>query len=122
MSIAEHPFCYSELHTDDPAGARAFYGELFAWPMSTHQMPVGEYVEIQPGGPIPGGLIRGMFGDGSRWVPYIQVADLEGFTARAKKLGANGVHELGVVPGMGRFSLLTDPSGAPFGLWQPNGK
>lgn len=122
MSIAAHPFCYSELHTEDPAAARAFYGDLFAWPMNTHAMPVGEYVEIQPGGPIMGGLLKGMFGSGSRWVPYVQVDDLESYTERAKRLGAKGVHELGVVPGMGRFSLFTDPSGAPFGIWQPGAR
>jgi predicted enzyme related to lactoylglutathione lyase len=123
MTQASHPFCYSELHTEDPTRARQFYTALFSWPVTVHPLPAGEYTELQPGGPIPGGLLRGMFEGGrSQWVPYVAVDDLERFTARAKELGARGVHELGTVPEQGRFSLLVDPAGAPFGIWQPLAK
>lgn len=123
MANPTYPFCYSELHTQEPGKAREFYTRLFAWPVKIHDLPNGEYTEIEPGGSIPGGMLRGMFGGGrSQWVPYVAVDDLERFTARAKELGASPVHELGTVPEQGRFSLLVDPSGAPFGIWQPLAK
>ena len=51
----------------------------------------------------------------SYWLVYFQTDDVDASTNRAKELGANVLVEPQDYPG-GRFSVLTDPQGATFGL------
>ncbi len=54
-----------------------------------------------------------------QWVPYVLVDDLAASTEKAKALGAKVLTEMMEVPEMGWFSMLVDPTGAAFALWQP---
>ena len=50
-------FCWVDLATTDPAGAKAFYGELFGW--EAEDMPAGEagmYTMLSLDGDEVGGL------------------------------------------------------------------
>jgi len=114
-----NPISYAELHTKNAAAAKTFYGKLFDWKLVDHQMPYGLYTEISPGEGITGGLLQADAGD-SHWLPYVTVSDLIAATEKAKGLGAKALKENQEVPGMGRYSVLTDPTGAFFGLWQTN--
>jgi predicted enzyme related to lactoylglutathione lyase len=113
-----NPFTYAELHTQNPTAAKHFYSRLLDWKMSDHENPQGTYTEIDPGEGFPGGMLK-LAGPvaASHWLPYVKVADVEGATARAKALGASPVQELVEIP-EGVFSVLIDPTGAPFGLFQ----
>jgi uncharacterized protein len=51
------------------------------------------------------------------WYPYLTTGDVDATTERAKELGATVLLEPISVPGVGRFSILTDPAGARFGLF-----
>jgi hypothetical protein len=113
-----NPFTYAELQTQDPAAAKAFYRQLFDWKVEDHATPAGVYTEIDPGEGFPGGMRRAQEG-ASHWLPYIKVSDVAASTAAAKRLGAQPVKENVDIPQMGRYSVLLDPTGAPFGLWQP---
>lgn len=113
-----NPFAYAELHTDAPAAAKAFYGQLLSWRIEDAPQSEGRYTEIVPGEGFPGGLTQNRYGGGSHWLTYIKVDDLAAATERAKQLGAKPLTELQKVP-EGRFSVLVDPTGAQFGLWQP---
>ena len=115
-----NPFCYAELHTSQADSTKEFYGELFDWKTVTKDTPMGPYTELDTKEGFPGGLLT-VEDQASRWVPYIQVDSLETSTERAKELGATAVYELCEVPDQGRFSLLVDPGGATFGIWQCNG-
>ena len=53
------------------------------------------------------------------WLSYVEVEDLDKSLAKARKLGAQIHGPRMEVPGMGSFAILSDPSGAAFGLWQP---
>lgn len=112
-----NPFAYAELHTDAPAAAKAFYAQLLSWRMEDAPKSEGKYTEIQPGEGFPAGLTQNRYGGESHWLPYIKVDDLTASTARAKSLGARALIELQAIP-EGRFSVLVDPTGARFGLWQ----
>jgi uncharacterized protein len=116
-----NPFTYAELHTQDPAAAKAFYGQLFDWKVEDHPMPGGAYTEINPGEGFGGGLLRSQDGGASHWLPYIKVSDLGASTKAAKLLGARALKESVEVPNMGRYSVLLDPTGAAFGMWQQTG-
>ncbi len=55
----------------------------------------------------------------SAWLAYVQVDDLKAATSKAKSLGATVMKDAMEVPGAGSFSIITDPTGAMLGLWQP---
>ncbi len=56
--------------------------------------------------------------DPDNWLPYILVDDVKASTGKAKSLGAAIAKDVTEVPGMGWFSVVIDPTGAAFGLWQ----
>ena len=113
-----HSFSYCELHSEDPARAKAFYTELFGWKTSETPTPGGPYTEIHAGEGLEGGLIKNMLKGAPAWIVYIKVEDVRAATTRARTLGAEIVAEVGEVPGVGWFSIVRDPAGAAFGLFQ----
>jgi uncharacterized protein len=54
-----------------------------------------------------------------QWVPYVLVDDIAASTGKAKSLGAKVLADVTEIPGKGSFSMLVDPTGAAFALWQP---
>ena len=112
-----NPFAHIELHTSDLADARAFYAKLFDW---TLESAPGDYTMISAGEGIGGGMMQDPKpGAPSAWLAYVTVDDVAAHTAHARDLGARVAVELTEVPGMGTFSVIIDPTGAPIGLWQP---
>jgi len=115
--------CWTELTTRDTKAAEAFYTGLFGW-TAKHAAPSAtmEYTEFSIGGqpsigmmPMPTAMPSHL---PSYWMPYFQVENCDESTAKAKELGGNlmvGPHDL---PGTGRFSILGDPQGAMFAVFQ----
>ena len=115
-----NPFVHIELSTPDPEKAKAFYGQLFAW--NLNDMPMGEatYTLVDVGEDGTGG---GMMKSPApnippNWMPYVSVDDVVATTAKARSLGANVIQDNVQIPGMGAFSIMQDPMGAVFGIWQ----
>jgi predicted enzyme related to lactoylglutathione lyase len=48
----------------------------------------------------------------------VLVQDLREATQKAQSLGAKLMKDVTEVPGMGAFTIVTDPAGAMLGLWQ----
>jgi uncharacterized protein len=117
-----NPFVHVELTTTDPGKAKSFYGKLFDWQLEDMPMPGGTgatYTMIKVGEGTGGGLLKHpMAGEPSMWVPYVQVDDVKAATSKAKSLGATVVKDVTEVSGMGSFSIVGDPTGAPLGLWE----
>lgn len=115
-----NPFVHVELNTTDPAKAKEFYGKLFTWKLEDMEMGPGiTYTMIAPGQGTGGGLWKQPVpGAPSAWLAYVEVDDVKGSTAKAKSLGARVMKDVTEVPGMGWFSIITDPTGAALGLWQ----
>ena len=115
-----NPFVHVELATTNPDTARSFYGQLFNWKLQ--DMPMGNgvtYTTIDPAGGTGGGMMEQMTpGAPSAWLAYVNVDDIKASTIKAKSLGASIKTDVTEVPGMGWFSILTDPTGATLGLWQ----
>ena len=55
----------------------------------------------------------------SAWLAYVEVADIEAATQKAKSLGAKIMKDVTEVMGAGWLSILMDPTGAVLGLWKP---
>lgn len=115
-----NPFVHVELNTTDPEKAKAFYSKLFAWTME--DMPMGPgmtYTMIKPGEGTGGGLMKHPIpGAPSSWLAYVIVDDVKASTEKATSLGALVMKDVTEIPGMGSFSIITDPTGAALGLWQ----
>jgi predicted enzyme related to lactoylglutathione lyase len=115
-------FCWNELMTRDAAAAKAFYGALFGWKMSEMSMAEGVYTLLRSAGKDAGGLmqIRPDMGEmPSHWLAYVMVDNVDAATKRAGELGAR-VHVPGMdIPGIGRFGIFEDPTGAQLAVFQP---
>ena len=110
--------------TSSPAGtppAMLKPGE-WVWGGDAKDMgPAGIYRVQMQGDKQAGGLMKHpMPGAPSCWVCYFLVEDLAAATAKAKQLGANAMMEGVPIPEVGAFSMLTDPAGAMFALFQAN--
>jgi predicted enzyme related to lactoylglutathione lyase len=107
----------------DAGKAKTFYGQLFDWDLKDMDMGNMTYTMIQVGEGTGGGLMKNpMPGGSSLWVPYVLVDDVKAATKKAQSLGATVMKDVAEVPNMGWFSIITDPTGAMFGLWETKKK
>jgi uncharacterized protein len=115
-----NPFVHVELNTTDPEKAKTFYSKLFNWKMEKEQTVPGlDYTMIKPGEGTGGGLMKQMMPNApSEWLAYVVVDDIKAATDKAKTLGAKIMKDVTEIPGMGWFSIITDPTGAHLGLWK----
>ncbi|MEZ6015834.1 MAG: VOC family protein [Planctomycetota bacterium] len=113
--------CWNETYSTDVEKAQAFYTRLSGWTPQTKDMgPAGKYYVQMAGDKQAAGMMQHpMPGAPSCWVSYFLVEDLDASTAQAKALGAQAMMECQPIPEVGRFSMLTDPTGALFSLFQP---
>jgi uncharacterized protein len=119
-----NPFVHVELNSSDVAKARPFYAQLFGWELKDMEMgPMGTYTTIGVGESGTGGgmMQHPMPGAPSVWVPYVLVDDLAASTEKARSLGGTVLQANIPVPEMGTFSIVQDPTGAVFGLWETAG-
>jgi len=116
-----NPFVHVELSTQDVARAKSFYQSMFAWTLNDVDMGGGmTYTMINVGEGTGGGMMKNpMPGAPSMWLAYVLVDDVRAATSKAKTLGASVMKEVTEVMGAGTFSIITDPTGAMLGLWQP---
>jgi uncharacterized protein len=115
-----NPFIHLELNTIDLDRAKTFYGKLFDWKMQDIPMPQGSYTMIDVGEGTGGGMMKQLMpGAPSAWLPYVLVGDIQAATQKAKLLGAIVMKDVTEVMNMGWLSIITDPTGAALGLWQP---
>jgi uncharacterized protein len=120
-----NPFVHVELNTTDVAKAKGFYSKMFDWKMEDMKMDSGTYTLISVGEGTGGGLMKNPIPNApSFWLSYVVVDDVDAATKKAKSLGAAVMKDVTEVPGMGWFSIITDPTGAMLGLWkaQPRAK
>ena len=115
-----NPFVHVELATTNVPKAKAFYSKLFDWNLKDLPMPGGIYTIIGVGKGTGGGMMKQCIpGAGSAWMPYVLVKDIDKATKKAKKLRAKIMKDVTEVEGMGWLSIVVDPTGAMFGLWEP---
>jgi uncharacterized protein len=111
-------FGHIELITQDLDKAKDFYRKMFGWKVrDLPDMPYSLFNEqLSP----TGGMMKcPQSGSESFWIPYIVTDDITGATEKAMTLGATIHREVMVAGQYGWLSLVHDPTGATFGLWQP---
>jgi predicted enzyme related to lactoylglutathione lyase len=118
-------FCWAELSTTDQQGAKDFYTNLFGW--TATDLPVGpdqvytmlkiDEREVGAATTLRSDQIEQ--GVPSHWMLYIAVDNADAAAAKAKTLGAKVFVEPFDVFDAGRMTVLQDPTGAVFSIWQP---
>ena len=114
-----NPFVHVELATSDVAKAKEFYSGLFDWKLE--DVPGMDYTFINVSEGTGGGMLKTVQPDcHSYWMSYVLVDDIAVSTEKARSLGATICKDITEIPGMGWFSVFTDPTGATLALWQMN--
>ena len=113
------PVVHWELMSKEPEKLASFYEKVFDW--SVRYMPEFDYRMVDPGGQggIGGGIVKPQR-EGpwpGNMLFYIDVDDLAAYCEKIVAAGGKICVEEEQVPGMGAFSLFTDPEGRMMGLW-----
>lgn len=113
-------FCWMELNAAETKPAESFYSDLLGWKMVQSTIPDMEYTEFSLDGEAP---IGGMFkmppemGEvPAHWMAYVAVDDVDASAAKVAELGGKVEREPMDIPGVGRFCIITDPTGAHLAL------
>lgn len=102
----------------DADAVRDFYAKLLGWTIAPDANP-GPYNGWITEGDRPwASVIEAGEATAGRWIPYVQVDDLETAVATATALGATVVAEATDGPA-GTAVTIADPSGALVALWVP---
>jgi uncharacterized protein len=117
-------FCWFELATLDQEAAKRFYQSVFGW--AADDQPIGpteKYSMFRINGHdvAAGYTMRAeqkTQGVPPNWMVYVLVADADKTAARARQLGATIHAEPFDVMDSGRMSVIQDPVGAMFCIWQ----
>lgn len=116
-------FVWHENMTKDPKAAIAFYTEVVGWKTQPFGADYTMWVGSQ--GPL-GGTMKlpeqaEKMGAPPHWMGSVQVADVDGAAAQAKKLGGKVYMEPADIPTVGRYAVIADPQGAVIALFKPSG-
>jgi predicted enzyme related to lactoylglutathione lyase len=112
-----------ELMSKEPEKVSAFYARIFDWKVTHH--PEINYRIVETGAEgemhgINGGIVKP--DQPGPWpgnmLFYILVDDLAKYRKKVVAAGGKIQIEEQKVPGMGKFSLFTDPEGRMMGLWK----
>ncbi|MFI8997025.1 VOC family protein [Streptomyces sp. NPDC053542] len=118
--------CWIDLMAPDQQAALDFYRDLFGWQGEVGPPETGGYAVCSLKGNPVAGIMAARNPDGSVpdpmpptvWTTYLATTDVD---ATVNAATANGGQV--IMPGMdvltlGRMAVISDPTGAVFGLWQ----
>jgi predicted enzyme related to lactoylglutathione lyase len=118
------PVVFWELLSKEPDKATAFYEKIFGWKVQL--MPELNYRLVETGGQggISGGILKPDRPEPwpGNMTLYIDVDDLATYREQIRAAGGKILIEEQEVPGMGAYTLFTDPDGRMMGLWKAAGK
>jgi predicted enzyme related to lactoylglutathione lyase len=110
--------CWADLMTPDPEAAMKFYTGLFGWTLVPGE---GGYQHLKNGEAFIGGIQSADQmppGAPPHWMTYIQVADIQASTDKARELGATICVGPMSVGNAGSMTVLSDPQGAFLALFE----
>lgn len=112
---------WHELASKDAAKSREFYSALLGWEVQIKPMEGMDYSLFCFNGKPVAGLLEmtDEWGDAPpHWMIYFAVEHTDSMVEKAQQLGGNVCVPAFDVPEVGRFAVLTDPSGAVFSVIQ----
>lgn len=113
-------FTWSELHTHDVDGAKAFGAAVFGWTYDAQDFGEMTYTVVQADKagvagmvPLPGDVPQDV---PANWLTYFAVDDCDAAVAKVEELGGSVLLRPMDVESVGRFAVAVDPYGAHFGV------
>jgi predicted enzyme related to lactoylglutathione lyase len=111
--------CWNECYTRDVDAAKKFYGAVFGWDAQPSGIEGMDYTIWNLGEDGIGGLMdmTGRLPDEvpPNWLATFAVEDADATVAKLKELGGS-VNMEPMTLAIGRFAVVSDPHGAPFGV------
>jgi uncharacterized protein len=112
-------FCWDELHTKDQDAAVKFYSSVFGWTGKVGADDAMKYWHWQNAGKDIGGMMSLMAPNiPPHWMAYIAVSDPDASCKKAVELGGKIVMPPMDIPKVGKFGVITDPTGAAIALFR----
>jgi uncharacterized protein len=115
--------CWTELSTPNLGAAEGFYTKLFGWKTRRDHAKSPSYVEVMHDGKPLASMLRSELSPhlkASSWMPYFAAADVDDALAIARRHFGKLLVPPTDLPGVGRYAVLRDPLGAPFGIFGVN--
>jgi len=113
------PVVHWEFWSEDPEKISTFYKRVFDW--EVRAIPEIQYHLVDTGGKggINGGIMTPQKGPWpGNMAFYIDVDDLDAYAKKIAAAGGKVVVDKMDVPGVGQFSLFSDPDGRVLGMWK----
>ncbi len=119
-SMKHGHFSWNELATKDTKAAGDFYTKLLGWTTAEMDMGSGgKYTILKDGEAMVGGMMQMTeeWGDlPPHWMSYITVENVDESCKHVEKLGGKVCVPPTDIPEVGRFSVITDPTGGTVSL------
>lgn len=119
---------WMDLSTTDVDAAAVFYRELLGWEFLHDDPELGEYRMVERNGHPVGGAMSADMGSDSlaaqgqnAWTVFLKVDDITDTTAKVVEAGGHVTMAPMRISDLGSTAMVTDPTGALFGLWEPAG-
>lgn len=111
-------FIWFDVTAKETEAVRSFYAELLDWPIAPVE-DAGPYRGWIMDGEAPwAAVVAADDATSGRWLPYVQVDDLDAARRKATSLGATVVQDRTEGPA-GTAVTIADPGGALVALWVP---
>lgn len=126
MTMTLHEFCWNELATTDVKKAKDFYAKVFGWKFEDIDTGNMTYTTIGNGNQKFAGMWEipkdNPHNIPPHWMAYILVENVKDALSNATKNGAKEIKGVTEVKDMGKFAIITDPTGAHVALWEVTNK
>jgi predicted enzyme related to lactoylglutathione lyase len=125
-SKAAGKFVWYDQMSHDMMASAAFYKNVIGWNLVANTMNDSPYTVLAAGEAMIGGVMpipedSAKMGVKAAWMGYIGVADVDAFADKVKAAGG-AIHRPPTdIPGVGRFAVASDPTGAGFILFNGQG-
>ncbi|MBD3580380.1 MULTISPECIES: VOC family protein [Streptomyces] len=118
--------CWIDLMVPDQQAALDFYTGLFGWTGEIGPPETGGYSVCEYKGQPVAGIMKAMNPDGSvpdpmppaAWTTYLAVHDVHEVVRAGAAAGGGTLVDPTDVMDLGRMAVLSDPTGAVYGIWQ----
>ncbi|MBX3248119.1 MAG: VOC family protein [Myxococcales bacterium] len=115
-------FTWYDLMTTEPDAAIEFYREVTGWLAERFDPSPSERYSVwhAKSGPVGGVAAHGAPGEAASFLGHVAVEALEPAIERVRHAEGRVLVEPTVIPSVGRFSVVADPLGARFSLFEPD--
>jgi len=110
--------CWADLTVPAVDAAKHFYTEVLGWDYRPTDIEFGGYAIAEVQGAAAAGIGPCPRGAPARWTLYLASDDVDKVSRVIPVQGGRVLLPPHDVGGLGRTFIATDPTGAPFGVWQ----